>query len=231
MPSNAQLTVTLLRIGEANKAPLPPPPPPGGIEPPDTPTLEEPPASEDGEPEHDDSAASPKAKKKGSKIVSVLKATTKAGVASILGADRIKATVGSESAKTRLGVVNKDGERPSDGPALFTARHHGKKGTAAVITSSTSPCISFAKNLESSIRPTKPIFTIAIDDIAELRKIGGLGWKGKLIVGWALGSEVTDGLEIVDKFGKVERLTAMRRRDEVFNRLIALSKNQHWESC
>jgi hypothetical protein len=26
VPTNAQLTVTLLRIGEANKAPLPPPP-------------------------------------------------------------------------------------------------------------------------------------------------------------------------------------------------------------
>jgi Protein of unknown function (DUF3292) len=33
VPTNAQLTITLLRIGEANKAPLPPPPT-SGIPPP-----------------------------------------------------------------------------------------------------------------------------------------------------------------------------------------------------
>jgi hypothetical protein len=36
-----------------------------------------------------------------------------------------------------------------------------------------------------------PIWSIAIADIAELKKIGGLGWKAKLVVGWALEREVS----------------------------------------
>ena len=36
----------------------------------------------------------------------------------------------------------------------------------------------------------KPMWSIAIADIAELKKLGGLGWKAKLVVGWALEREV-----------------------------------------
>lgn len=223
----------MLRIGEANKAPLPPPPPPGGIQPPDTPTLEEAPELED-EPDaiHEDSVNSTSDKphkKTASKLVGLIKGTTKATVRSALGVDRVKATVGSEPSKLRVGVIGKKGERETDGPTSFDGRHHGKKGTIIVSASATSPCISFVKNFEGR-GDMKPIFTTAVDDIAELRKIGGFGWKGKLLVGWALGTEVADGLEIVDKLGNVECLSAVPRRDEVFNRLIALSNKQHWES-
>ena len=37
----------------------------------------------------------------------------------------------------------------------------------------------------------EPIWSIAIADVAELKKIGGLGWKAKLVVGWALEREVS----------------------------------------
>lgn len=56
-----------------------------------------------------------------------------------------------------------------------------------------------------------------------LKKLGGLGWKAKLVVGWALDREVADGLEIVDKLNNHYIVTAMVLRDELFNRLIAMA--------
>lgn len=75
------------------------------------------------------------------------------------------------------------------------------------------------------------LFTIPVNEIEEMRKMGGMGWKGKLVVGWAIGSkEVVDGLLITGKLpGQTYHLTAMRRRDELFNRLIAID-GQVWES-
>ncbi|KAK1227207.1 hypothetical protein PQX77_009841 [Marasmius sp. AFHP31] len=238
VPTNAQLTITLLRIGEANKAPLPPPPPAGEIQPPDTPTLEEAPPDEELDADHDEKAAETmkddtSKPKKSSKVVSAIKGATKGVVRSALDADKIKATAGSEHSKTRLGVVGSKSEaRQSDGPTSFAARHHGKKGTLMLSASATVPLISFVRDLDSRnpLVDMKPVFSIPIDHIAEIRKIGGFGWKGKMLIGWSLGAEVADGFEILDNTGRLERVTAIPRRDEVFNRLIALSSKQHWES-
>ena len=49
-----------------------------------------------------------------------------------------------------------------------------------------------------------------------------------MIVGWATEKEIADGLEISTVTGQRFKLTAMPRRDEVFNRIVALGK-QHWE--
>jgi len=225
-------------VGEANKAPLPPPPPPTSAAAPPPPSTDD---EESDVETHDDGsgAKKPPKAKKSKRLVGFIKGTTKAGVQSVLGVDRLKATVGSEPAKTRLGVVQpnsgKSGaaaitNKSADGPASFHARHHGKKGRLVISTSATTPCVSFERLSDSPLKQPEPIFSIAIDDIRELRKIGGLGWKGKLVVGWALGTEVADGLEIVDVHGKREKITAIQRRDEVFNRLIALSDKHHWES-
>jgi len=65
--------------------------------------------------------------------------------------------------------------------------------------------------------------------IQEIKKVGGLGWKTKLVVGWATDRDIADGLLIVDKDGNEKQLTAIALRDEIFNRLIALGK-QMWEA-
>ena len=62
-----------------------------------------------------------------------------------------------------------------------------------------------------------------------LKKVGGLGWKSKLVVGWALDREIADGLEIVDKSDNHYIVTAMVLRDELFNRLISMG-GQKWEA-
>ena len=51
-----------------------------------------------------------------------------------------------------------------------------------------------------------PAWSIPVQDIKELQKRGGYGWKAKLIVGWALEREVQDGLTVIDRKGnKVRR--------------------------
>ena len=59
--------------------------------------------------------------------------------------------------------------------------------------------------------------------------MGGLGWKSKLLVGWATGKEVVDGLVIKDISHDEEwHLTAVSLRDELFNRLLSIG-SQMWE--
>lgn len=295
VPTNAQLTITLLRIGEANKCPLPPPPP--AVNAPDATAKEGHEMSEDlpeeyqqdikdhhdeltkqreattggrGEDkEKDTDSATPKKTKKPSKIMAFLKGGTKAGVNTALGANRVKAEAGFDHARQKVGVVKKDLSREAvgDGPASFHGRYHGKLGLVIISTTATTPCVSFEKRLpphakaalsaaaklnnnnnnnddddrkEEESKATKalkqaaekarptPMFSIAIDEIVSCRKLGGLGFKGKLIVGWALDSSIADGIEILTDDGQKHVLTAMPRRDEVWNRLVSMG-SQQWE--
>lgn len=301
VPTNAQLTITLLRIAEAAKSPLPPPPPQVAAPEPSAAEGHEmvndlPPeyqeemksavASEDvaslaqqKQQEGGDDAVSTagsddskKKKKKGSALLSFFKGTVHAGTSTVLGANRAKATVGSTTSKNRLGVVkpNLQSEARGDGPSSFKGRFKGKKGYIDVVTTAATPSVCFEPEwgaharaaaaalqkqddvrdaepttaegntspsqgktraaLQSALEKARPkaLFSIQINDITELRKVGGLGWKGKLVAGWALNSEIADGLEITTVTGERIKVTAMPRRDEVFNRLVALGKQQ-WE--
>jgi hypothetical protein len=261
VPTNAQLTLTLLRVGEANKAPLPPPPQPGqppSDEPVDLSTVELQQSLNASDKElrsameHDpnvahevdsgDIAASKEKShgKKAARMLSVMKGSIKGSIETVLGADHLKAKAGSEHSKQRLGVVPRDRTTHLSGPVVFKCRYHGKRGHAYISTNETIPCIGFS--LDKSIAKTdtatvgkgeetlNPVWTIAIADISELKKIGGLGWKAKLVVGWALDREVADGLEMIDRLGNHYTVTAMILRDELFNRLVAMG-GQKWEAC
>jgi Protein of unknown function (DUF3292) len=162
--------------------------------------------------------------KTGKRILRVMKFLAKAGVESALGTDRLKAEMGSRHSKNRLGIIPKS-PTPTTGPVDFKARYKGKRGTVYISTSATIPCIGYTTGSDLD-----PVWTVAIGDIKEIRKIGGLGWKAKLIVGWALNREVADGLAITDREGNTWGLTAMALRDELFNRLVAIG-GQKWESC
>jgi len=263
VPTNAQLTITLLRLGEANKAPLPPPPG-AGQAPPDEPaaiteehlrsagadeplnaTPEEIAAAmaHDANTPHEhtgDDVAASKDKphgKKGSRLLGAFRSGVKGAVSSALGADHLKAKTGSSHAKQRLGVVPRDPKSDVSGPSDFKCRYNGHKGYVYIATKSTIPCVAFSMDKKigtDSIsgreeRELHPVWSIPIGDIKELKKIGGLGWKAKLVVGWALDREVADGLEIVDKLGNHFIVTAMVLRDELFNRLVAMG-GQKWEA-
>jgi hypothetical protein len=160
------------------------------------------------------------------RLIGLIKGTTKTGVTTALGADKIKATTGSEEAKNRLGVLSAE---PSDsGPMEFAGRCHGKKGYIYVVVSAATPCVCFTAEKYAG-KLGKVDFSVAVADIKESKKLGGLGWKSKLVVGWAMDKEVVGGLEIVDADGVRRTLTAIPLRDELFNRLVAMGP-QKWES-
>ena len=180
VPTNAQLTITLLRIGEANRAPLPPPPksnepPPdepveidkeaitqSGLDAPhsdieDVITVDEPSGN-------DEDPGSPNSKKKGgfgAKVMSAFKHTTKAGVETKLTTDTARAALGSGHAKQKLGILPSKAElrkKPTEGPVEFKGRYKGKKGAVYVDSSVSpasgnrpaSPCVYFTTHLDGN---------------------------------------------------------------------------------
>jgi hypothetical protein len=253
VPTNAQVTITLLRIGEANKAPIPPPPY-SGPPPPDaahetagqnlehlgkyfvhfmTGFLTSPegvPDDEMAQAIHPDPAvttgtdAAPKKKQHGRRIIAAIKGVTRGGVETIMGTDRLKAAAGAEHAKNRIGVLKSGAPNPA-GPVDFPCRYRGTKGHAYITMTATTPALSWTTEKED----IDPVFSIAIEDVAEIKKVGGLGWKTKLVVGWATSREIADGLLIIDKEGNKKQLTAIALREELFNRLVAMGA-QMWEA-
>lgn len=190
---------------------------------------------EQDEPKHDS-----KPKTLVSKTLNAFRHTTASGIESKLATERIKAaTTGSKQARARIGVLHRKGHLtlPS-GPAQFDARYKGKRG-AAVIDASKTPSVLFFttdpitevddQRLESRSEGSV-LFSMPVTEIVDMRKIGGMGWKGKLIAGWAVGGkEVVDGLTLITKERTVYQVTAMRLRNELFNRLAAID-GQVWES-
>ena len=248
MPTNAQLTITLLRNGEANKAPLPPPPR-SDEPPPDKPkslnsddlTLD---ASNEEiheaihkdpneEPTEDQAVQAAKPKHHyGQHILGFFKGGAKTSIETKFGVDKVRAKVGSSHARKHLGVLEKPGEEVVSGPVDFKARYQGHKGWVYISTTATVPSVSFSRSPSDGTGNDEnkhAAFGIPIEDIRELKKIGGLGWKAKIVVGWATGRTVQDGLEIVDKNGTTWKLTAIQLREELFNRLIAMG-GQKWDS-
>ncbi|OBT66141.1 hypothetical protein VE03_05167 [Pseudogymnoascus sp. 23342-1-I1] len=240
VPTNAQLMITLLRVGEKHNAPLPPPPE-GHEELRDVPhdTAGEDLEHLDASQSEIDAAVNPssemekekekakkeekeKPKKRGRHFVAFLRGTIRGGVETMIGADRLKAAAGAPHAKKRLGVVPST-PLPPAGPTTFPARYKGSKGSAVLDTrSSKGPVLRWTK--EGGGRE----WSVDVGGVREVRKVGGLGWGGKMVVGWATGREVADGMVVVGAEGEF-LLTAVGMRDELFNRVVAVG-NQMWES-
>lgn len=248
VPTNAQLTITLLRKGEASKAPLPP-----------SPTSSKPPPSrpaslngddlaldasneEIHEAIHKDTTETDSSKpvetekpkhRHGENIINFFRGTAKTGVETKLGIDKVKAKVGSTNAKNHLGILPKPKEHVLSGPVEFKGRFEGVKGWFVISTTNGDPTLLFSRaaiaNPDSPDDISSATFTIPIQEIIEIKKVGGLGWKAKIAVGWATNRNVADGLEITERSGKMWKLTAMPLRNELFNRLIAIG-DQKWES-
>jgi hypothetical protein len=252
VPTNAQLALTLLRIGEINSSPLPPPP-----------------SAEDNErawpirkkskptvtPQSSDIASldnasqttlgteplpPPKPKRRWVfKLLKFVRRTIATAIRGHIAMDRAMAIAGSAHTKHLLGMLQKGGfiSKPF-GPLKFDAKFERKRG-AAVIDSSKEPPILYFTTYQSAglddlrIEARKKgsvLFQIPVTEIRELKKTEGLGWKGKLIVELTAGSkEAADGLVVTGGEGQSYHLTGMRSRNQLFNRLVAIDA-QFWES-
>lgn len=264
VPTNAQLTLTLLRIGEANHAPLPPPPRINEA-PPDKPARltdehlravgADAPLNASPSELHDAITYDPSTKhettggdsvmvdgpdkaqhKKSNKILNFFRGATRGAVKTAVGADNLRAKVGSHHAKDRLGAVPPSSKVPISGPVEFEARYDGKKGNIYLSTAATVPVVAFGLKEPTTEMiggeekdDLHPLWSVPLADIVELKKLGGYGWKAKLVVGWSLERDVTGGLEIVTNEGQSYRIMAVPLRDELFNRLVAMG-GQKWEA-
>lgn len=83
-------------------------------------------------------------------------------------------------------------------------------------------------NWTKTVGTLHPAWSLPVEEIAELNKFSGYGEKAKILAGWALGTAVKDGIQIVDRDGNIKLITAMSKRNELFNRLCAMGQ-QRWE--
>ncbi|KAJ9253027.1 hypothetical protein DTO207G8_4328 [Paecilomyces variotii] len=263
IPTNAQLAITLLRIGEANGAPLPPPPGselekapsrPASLNKEEIPLdashheIEQAATGQTAEAKqitgsgNDQKSQQGGKQKKGfmSSVVAFIRGTTAKSMETKLAVDRARAAVGSKNAKNHIGVLSLKGQQPAPGgPVEFEARYKGKRGAIVVDTSKkpavvyfTTKPVSESEQFDQNKKSEKEVvFSMPIDDIQELKKVGGIGWKGKLLVGWAeRHKEVIDGLILSGPDPQRSyHVTAMKSRDYLFNRLIAIN-GQVWQT-
>ncbi|KAF4181424.1 hypothetical protein CNMCM7927_000660 [Aspergillus lentulus] len=254
IPTNAQLTLTLLRIGEINSSPLAPPP---DTEDKDSsslirrkaraviasnaaPTKLEAIDSTDlpTDPQTD---PAPKQRKRWLfKILRIVRRTIATAIKSHGAFDRAMRIANSAHTRTLLELLaKKDWLAAPTGPLKFEAKFQRKRGTAVIDSTQEPPVMYFTTTQSASIDDLKlesqkkgsVLFQIPVSDITELKKTEGLGWKGKLIVELTAGSkEAADGLVISgSESEQAYHLTGMKARDQLFNRLIAIDA-QFWES-
>ena len=168
VPTNNQLTLTLLRIGEAHHSPIPPVPSTNATDANELPDVQidqvplgasrdevvqaiEPSPMPKG---HGDHSSSPinanvnenankeeKGKPKHqhlSKVITFFRGNTKATVETKLAVDHVRAAAGSQKARGHLGVLPKEKNLIYAGPAEFAARYDGKRGWLYITSLDTS---------------------------------------------------------------------------------------------
>jgi len=246
VPTNSQLTLTLLRIGEVHNTPIPPVPTSGpddadqnqAIDLDDVPldaspgakltAIQESPADK-SEPHDEEQKAEPKHKRL-SKITRIFKGNTKAAVESKLAIDHVRAKAGSEKAKGHLGVLPKPKNLVYAGPSHFKARLDGKQGWL-YITEEARPALLYTtkdpRPNSNDANNLEPLVDIRVENIKKLKRATAfVGKPAEMAADWSSGKELLGSVEVEDGNGNMWRFTALTERDELFNRLIALvSKN------
>ncbi|KAK2005975.1 hypothetical protein LZ32DRAFT_642105 [Colletotrichum eremochloae] len=253
VPTNNQLALTLLRVGEANRAPFPPPvhvkhaPPNKSIDIDEDvidASLGDKPlgasrvqlenvAEQDGEMADHAGGEDTEVQQavghgsKREKIFGLLKGGAKEVTKAASTIDKIRAKAGSENAKTRVGALPpSNDEAQTVGPVEFSARFEGKKGFVYINAAAGSVAFNNNSITEGNL---DTVWTININGITQLRKHSGYGMKAKLASGWAVDGPIYDSLRIIDQEGKHFVVTALPYRDALFNRLCAIGRHTKWE--
>lgn len=253
MPTNNQIALTLLRIGEAYKAPLPPVPTSKPNDPYQTKELDVDDipldasraektyaitpnisALQNSNPKDKDEAG-PKHKHV-SKLLRFFKGDSKAVVESKLAVDHVRAAAGSEKAKGHLGVLPKEKNIIYAGPSEFKARYEGKPGWL-YITETADPELVFTRldpRGPGAKAPEQAALTIPIREIKRLKRATAFASKpAEMVADYSEDKELLGSIEIstadANQANDVYRFTAIPERDELFNRLVAIGQ-QRWEN-
>ncbi|KAJ5715861.1 uncharacterized protein N7483_013042 [Penicillium malachiteum] len=251
VPTNAQLTLTLLRIGEINSEPLPPPPVPGHNDrawpiqrkKSQGPSMELSKQKSENNLIRSNSEGSlePKPKRRTMlKILKFIRRTIATAIKGHIAFDRAIAIAGAAHTKNLIGMLQRGHFSATPfGPLKFDAKFERKRGAAVIDTSKQPPVLYFTTYQSAGLddlriesrKQSSILFQIPVTEIKELKKTEGLGWKRKLIVELTAGSkEAADGLVVIgDDLGQSYHLTGMRSRNQLFNRLVAIDA-QFWES-
>lgn len=155
-----------------------------------------------------------------------VKSNSKRGVSLFHRADKVRAHHGNTHAQARLDLGQTTRRVPDAGPFKFPARFNKAPGYIHIATAAMTPSVSWRshdENLETA-------WVVMVDDIEDLSKVDGMSVKTKHFVQWALDQESVDGLKLKTSSGECYHLDQVVKRDEVFNRLIAMG-NQIWEVC
>lgn len=245
IPTNTQIAITLLRIGEACKTPLPPVPTSNPDDPDHQNTIEvesipigatqsdilDATLPSVVETTHGDENEEKPDHKHLSKVIHFFKGNAKSVVKTKLAIDHARAATGSQKAKDHLGVLPNTKSIVYAGPSVYQCRYEGEHGWA-VITESARPSLLFTRNdpRRMSSKKLTPLFEIAIRDMKRLKR--ATAFVSTTIEAIATSSskrKLLASLEILDNEEKTRRLTAIPERDELFNCLIAIG-NQRWEN-
>ncbi|KAF3906770.1 hypothetical protein AA313_de0205767 [Arthrobotrys entomopaga] len=243
VPTHNQLTLTLLRIGETHKTPIPPLPTSTPNDP-DRELITEaddipleatdteineaiyPSAMEKAHPQHggDHEEKEQPTHKKLSKVIRILKGNTQAVVNTKLAIDHVRSKSGSERAKEHLGVLPKKKNIVLAGPSEYKGRYDGKSGWIHL----TENAVSFSLKERENDKP--PEVKILVNDIKRLKRVTAFSIKAaEGVAGWGHKEELLGSVEIDDVTDRSWRFTAVPERDALFNRLIAIG-SQKWEN-
>ena len=248
MPTNNQIALTLLRIGEAYKTPLPPVPTSKPEDPYQKKQIDVDDIPLDASraekvyaisphttPSSTQEVEGPKHKHI-SKILRIFKGETKAAVETKLAVDHVRAAAGSEKAKGHLGVLPKEKNLVYAGPSEFKARYQGKAGWL-YITESAEPLLVFTKH-DPRATGAKSLeqaeLSIPIKEIKRLKRATAFSIKpAEMVADYSEDKELLGSVEIstadTNQANDVYRFTAIPERDELFNRLVAIGQ-QRWEN-
>ncbi|KAF7917533.1 hypothetical protein EAE99_009199 [Botrytis elliptica] len=241
VPTNNQLTLTLLRIGEANHTPLPPVRTSHPDDCNQKQTIDEdniPLDATDTEiqdaihpsgniekshPQEEEQGEGQKHKKL-AKFIRALKANTKASVETKLAVDHVRAKVGNEKAKGQLGILPKKENLIYAGPSEYKARYDGKKGWLYL----TGNSILFSHKEQGD--RSSLVVEIPFAEIKQLKRVAAFSAKAaEVAADWGTDKDLLGSVEIDGLNDKTWKFTALPERDELFNRLVAISGHR-WEN-
>ncbi|ORY88395.1 hypothetical protein BCR35DRAFT_301509 [Leucosporidium creatinivorum] len=148
--------------------------------------------------------------------------------------DKIKATTGSELPEHLMSIAPRKTVADSHSNSTFLASSSNTPGHLLLVPPIHPTSLTF-RPLASGGPSSHLVVSIPLASVTMVRKTAGLGWKGRLALGWSTGvSSVGDGIRISwtekdEEGAEVEQeksFGGLVRRDELYNRIISCAEGR-----